>query len=188
MRGRFSLSWTAVRTSLLVGAAITLIVTVAAGSFAGEVSSEEARRPCTVEGSWLASVDIGAVFFVDYGHGATRTSGGMAIEWIGFDPTLFGNFPTAVRVTQAMGAWHQVNAAEYLYTWIFYGFDASGTPLYSVRGSGTGIFSGCDVIVFDYVLEVFPYPLDPLVDDPVSCLSGIGTKYRIPVVEATCDP
>ena len=111
----------------------------------------------------------------------------MAIEWIGFDPTLFGSFPTAVQVSQAIGAWHKVTAFEYRYTWIFYGFDESGAPLYSVRGSGTGTFPGCDAIVFDYVLEVFPAPLNPLEDDPVDCLSGSGAKHRIPVVEATCD-
>lgn len=187
MRGQIGLRSSTAGRGWLIGAAFALIVIATVGPAAGEMEAWELRHPCTVEGSWIASVDIGAVFFVSYSRGATGTGGAMAIEWIGFDPTLFGSFPDAVRTSQAIGAWRQTAAFEYRYTWIVYGFNALGVPLYSVRGSGTGSFPGCNAIVFDYVLEVFPYPLDPLVDDPVDCLSGTGSKSRIPVVEAACD-
>ena len=140
---------------------------------------------CHLEGSWLAQVDIGGRFFTQYGGGANATAGPLTIEWILFDPTLFGNFPTTVRVTQAAGGWHR-NGQSYDYTWIAYGLDSSGRPVYAIKGSGTGKLDDCDMIGFDYVLEVFPWPLNPLVDRPVTCLSGTGAKQRIPVARATC--
>jgi len=182
---RFELrSW---RRRWLIAAGLALIFPAIASPAAAERHSWAPRGNCPLEGTWLASVDIGALFFAQYGAGATATGGALTIEWIGFDATLFGNFPTAVRVTQAMGSWEQQTARTYLYTWVAYGFDAAGTPLYAIRGSGMGSFTECDTIVFDWVMEVFPYPLDPLVDDPVACMSGTGSKLRIPVVQATCE-
>jgi hypothetical protein len=186
MKGRTSMQWSGSRRGWLIGAALAAIVIAAVGPATAGESSQGARGPCAVEGSWLAEVDIGAVFFVSYSRGDTGTTGAMAIEWIAFDPTLFGSFPGAVRVSPTIGAWRKVTAAEYRYTWIAYGFDASGAPLYSIRTSGTGTFPACDEIDFDYVLEIFPWPLNPLMDNPVTCISGTGLKHRIPVVQATC--
>jgi hypothetical protein len=177
-------SW---RRGRLIAAALALLVLAVAGPTGAERPFPVPRGACGVEGTWLSSVDIGAQFFTQYSAGATGTGGAMTVEWIAFDPTLFGEFPDAVRVTQAMGAWHQVTATTYHYTWVVYGLDSAGIPLYSIRGSGTGTFDGCDTIVFDYVMEIFPYPFHPLVDDPVACQPGTGAKYRIPVVQATCE-
>jgi hypothetical protein len=140
---------------------------------------------CRLQGSWLTQVDIGGWFFTQYGGGANSTSGPLTIEWILFDPTLFGSFPAAVRVTQAAGGWIS-RGRGYDYTWVAYGLDAAGLPVYSIKGSGTGRFAECGEIGFDWVLEIFPWPMNPLVDSPVTCLSGHGTKQQIPVARATC--
>ena len=142
--------------------------------------------PCLVQGAWMAEVDIGARFFVSYSRGADATGGPMAVEWIVGDPTLFGSFPEAVGLTQGIGMWQRVTAHTYRYTWISYGLDAAGVPVYSWKGSGTGTLQGCDMVVFDYVAEIFPVPLDPLTDDPVDCISGGGTKVRMPIDLASC--
>ncbi len=175
------------RRGWMIVASVALVLSAVAGPAGAERPFPAPRGACGVEGTWLSSVDIGAQFFTQYSGGATGTSGAMTVEWIAFDPTLFGQFPNAVRVTQAMGSWRQLTATSYQYTWIIYGLDSAGLPLYAVRGSGTGIFDGCDTIDFDYVMEIFPYPLDPLVDEPVACQPGTGAKYRIPVVQATCE-
>jgi hypothetical protein len=177
-------SW---RRDWLIATCLALLVVAVAGPAAAQGPIHSYRHGCAVEGTWLSSVDIGAQFFTQYSDGATGTSGAMTAEWIVFDPTLNGFFPNAVRATQAMGGWHQLSGGIYRYTWIVYGLDSANLPLYSVRGSGTGTFEDCDKIIFDYVLEIFPYPLNPLEDEPVACLQGIGSKYRVPVVHATCE-
>jgi hypothetical protein len=141
---------------------------------------------CPLQGGWMAEVDIGATFFVTYSSGATTRGGPLMVEWIAGDPTLFGNFPAAVALTQGVGAWQYAEQGTYRYTWISYGVDVAGMPLYSWKGSGTGTIQGCDTVEFDYVAEIFPMPFNPLTDPPVDCISGSGSKHRIPVDLATC--
>jgi hypothetical protein len=165
--------------------ALLLLVSAAAPAAAEEALDPSSAPTCRLPGSWLAQVDIGGWFFTQYGGGANATSGPLSVEWILFDPTLFGNFPAAVRVTQAEGGW-LARGPGYDYTWVAYGLDGMGFPVYAIRGSGAGTLKECGTIEFDWVLEVFPWPMNPLVDRPVTCLSGRGTKQRIPVVRATC--
>ncbi len=162
---------------------IAVMVVVMASS-ALAMAPEPPALGCRLQGSWLAHVDVGGVFFVQY-SGANAAGGSLSIEWIRFDPTLFGNFPSAVRITQGTGSWRN-NGTGYDYTWIAYGIDKNGAPVYSIRTSGKGTIEACDTIPFDYVLEVFPAPMNPLTDTPVTCISGQGTKVRIPVVRAAC--
>lgn len=150
-------------------------------------SAPELRTSCALEGSWLSEVDIGARFFVTYGRGATAVEGPMTIAWIAGDPTLFGSFPDAVHLTGASGAWRKGPGPDtYQYTWIGYALDSFGTLVYAWKGSGTGTLQGCDTIVFDYVVEIYPWPLDPLDDDPVACLAGVGSKRRVAVDLGVC--
>lgn len=163
-----------------------LVAFTYAGATVAQETFEGGPGACSLQASWLSEVDIGARFFTTYMRGATATGGPMSVEWIVGDPTLFGNFPTAVGLTQALGSWRSTGRRSYEYTWIGYGLDSAGIPLYAWKGSGAGTLQGCDAIVFDYVIEVFPFPLDPLFDDPVVCLSGFGNKSRIGVELAAC--
>ena len=171
----------------LTTAALALLLLAMAGPAVAEPPEIPPRPPCSGEGSWLGWVDTGVTFFVVNSAGATGRSGTTTLEFIYTDPTLFGNFPDAVRTTAAEGAWDQVTATTHRFTFIAYGLDATGMPLYSLRGSGTSAMTGCDSMVLDWVMEIFPYPLDPLVDAPVGCMSGTGTETRIQVVQATCE-
>lgn len=173
------------RVAALGIALAAVLPVVLAAPAAAQPHEWTAVASCRLHGSWLAEVDIGGRFFVQYGAGANASSGPMTVEWISFDPTLFGNFPTVVSLTQGVGAWAR-HGQTYDYTWMAYGLDPAGLPVYAVRTAGTGEFDGCETIAFDWVLEVFPTPLDPLGDDPVACLSGVGSKVRIPVELVTC--
>jgi hypothetical protein len=174
------------RTTTLTGAVCALLIFTVAAPVAAQANEWSTATSCRPQGSWLSEVDIGGIFFAQYAGGANAISGALTIEWILFDPTLFGNFPTAVRLTQGAGGWRS-HGRTYDYTWVAYGLDSAGIPVYAIKGSGTGAFQGCDTIAFDWVLEVFAGPdIDPLIGVPVTCLSGFGTKVRIPVALSTC--
>ena len=173
------------RRSATIAAAAGAILLAAAMAPAAQGPDAQGRRGCPLPGTWLATVDIGGVFFSQYGGGTEAVSGPLTVDWIAFDPSLFGNFPAATRLTPGDGGWHR-HGGGYVYTWVAYGIDATGLPVYAIKGSGHGTFDGCGTIDFDWVLEVFPWPMDPLVDEPVTCLSGVGTKRRIPVAADTC--
>jgi hypothetical protein len=174
------------RTISLVAAVCALLVIAVAGPAMAQPHEWSTVASCRLQGSWLAEVDIGGRFFAQYAAGANANSGALTLVWILFDPTLFGNFPTAVRLTQAAGGWER-HGQSYDYTWVAYGLDSAGIPVYAIKGSGTGTFQGCDTIAFDWVLDVYAGPdFDPIFGDPVTCLSGFGTKVRIPVERASC--
>ena len=174
-------------SSFAIIVSLTVLLALAAVETAAAKGPEwTPQRPCSLQGAWLSEVDIGARFFVNYASGASATGGPLAVEWIAGDPTLFGAFPAAVSLTQGVGTWQRVTGHSYQYTWISYGLDADGQPLYAWKGSGTGVIQGCNMIVFDYVAEIFPMPLNPLLDEPVSCISGSGTKARLPIDLASC--
>lgn len=174
-----------VLTAALVAVASALLLVAAVAPAEEEWPGPAAVPGCRLPGSWLAQVDIGGWFFTRYGTGTSATGGPLSIEWILFDPTLFGSFPAAVRVTAGAGGWRS-RAQGYGYTWVAYGLDGAGLPVYAIRGSGTGAVQNCDTIEFDWVLEVFPWPMNPVVDPPVTCLAGTGVKQRIPVALSTC--
>ena len=140
---------------------------------------------CSISGSWMGSTSTGCTFFATYAAGATANAGPMSVEWISGDPTLFNNFPTVVTRTQGSGTWRS-RGQRYEFTWTCYGLDGAGNPVYAMTVSGTGWFDGCHASVFEWVGEVFPWPMNPLVDPPPVCISGTGAVDRISVDLATC--
>lgn len=171
----------------LLPVACALLLVIGNGSVAAS------PPPCTEEGAWLSEADVGAVFFKVANRGANATTGTLFIEWVVMDPTLFGNFPGAVEITQGVGTWHthlQQHATgrrQYAYTWMAYGLGSDGLPVYVVVVSGTDAMQDCDTLAFDYVMEIFLAGQDPFADEPVACLAGTGVKRRIPATSASCD-
>jgi len=175
------------RVRLVTLIACALLMVAANLQAADPLQGEALKRGmCALPGSWVGEVDIGARFFAQYNlEGWAR--GSVTIEWIMVDPTLFGYFPEAVRATQGAGVWRMENWYTYSYTWIAYGLDENGMPVYAIKTSGMGTIRDCHSTDFDWVMEVFPTPLDPLLDDTPVCLAGFGTKQRIPIALGTCD-
>lgn len=175
------------RSAGLVPVACALLLAV------GSVPASSSSPPCTVEGAWLCQADVGAVFFKVANRGSSATNGTLFVDWVAMDPTLFGNFPDAVRLTQGVGVWNTVIAEDsdrprgYHYTWMGYGLGADGLPVYVLLVSGTDTLQGCDAVTFDYTMEIFLASQNPFVDDPVACMAGTGVKQRIPVTTGSCE-
>jgi hypothetical protein len=188
MRGFNRESWSAFRSAGLVPVACALLLVIVGASPPAQA------QPCTVEGAWISEADVGAVFFKVANRGANANSGTLFIEWVVMDPTLFGNFPDAVTLTQGVGVWqHHLNEdvagnRETHYTWMAYGLGSDGLPVYVVvKVSGADTLQSCNTIAFDYVMEIFLASQDPFVDPPIACIEGTGVKHRIPVTAASCD-
>lgn len=179
---RFALGW----SGLLPVACVILL-------FVGTGFVAASPPPCTVEGAWLSQADVGAVFFKVANRGANATSGSLSIEWVAMDPTLFGNFPDAVKLTQGVGVWSArltegvERSRPTHYTWMAYGLGSDGLPIYVLVVSGTDTMQDCNNLAFDYVMEIFLASQDPFVDEPVACMEGTGVKHRIPATVGSCD-
>jgi hypothetical protein len=165
---------------------IILAAFFAVAMLAGSGIVMAASKNCSVLGTWHGVSDTGARWMVTDTRGQSATVGQMVVEWVLWDPTLLGNFPTAVRTTNPMGVWEKVNGNTSKYTWIAYGLDGIGQPLYTIRASGTGSMVNCDETHLTYVTEVFLPLQDISKDTPIATFCGTGIETRMQLVQATC--
>jgi hypothetical protein len=142
-------------------------------------------KTCSLTGTWFG--EAGNTWTAIVTPGKSATGGQLYLEWVLIDPTLGGEFPSVVRVSNGVGVWQQVNNKEYKWSWVYYGFDASGTVIYTTRFSGTSSLSDCDHAEDTWVNEVWLGGQDMNTDPPNSCGSGTGTETRMPLVQAVCE-
>jgi len=169
---------------------IVLAAIFAVTVFAGSGSVMAASKNCSHLGTWHGVVDSGATYMVTITKGQSTTVGQMVAEWILWDPTLLGAFPDAVRTTNAIGVWEKVNGNKFKWTWIAYGLDGFGQPLYTIRASGVSSLKDCDTMPFTYVTQVFLPTFPPTQDfstqTPIATFCGDGTETRMQLVQTTC--
>ena len=141
-------------------------------------------KTCSLTGTWLG--EAGSTWMAIASRGKSSTTGQLHLEWVSIDPTFGGEFPSAVRVSNGVGVWEQINNKEYKWSWVLYGFDASGTVVYTRRSSGTSSLADCDHTDDTYVDELWLSGHDINTDPADSCGSGTGTQTRMPLVQAVC--
>jgi len=170
----------------VVACGIVLVALCASPVLAGGPGAGGSNN-CSNVGTWLGLGDTGFTWMNTITPGANATVGQLDIEWVLIDPTLFGFFPDAVRVTNATGVWEKVNRQTYMVTWMAWGFDVNGFPLYVGRLSGTDTMVGCDELDVGYVLEIFLPGQDMNTEPPIFCANGHATETRMPLVQAICE-
>lgn len=174
------------------GRRLVVIGAVVAVAFAAGIAAAGAgpgnSMSCGRVGTWFGLSDSGISWIAADNPGPNATVGQVTLEWSVIDPTLGGNFPTAVRTTNAMGVWSKVNRHLYEYTWVAYGLGADGLPVYVARASGTAELVDCDNVDIVYTLELFDPAQDIWTEPPLyGCISGTGQEWRMPLVQASCD-
>jgi len=165
---------------------IVLAAIFAVAVFASSGSVMAASKNCSVLGTWHGVVNSGATYMVTITRGQSATVGQFVAEWVLWDPTLEGYFTDAVRTTNPMGVWEKVNGNTSKWTWIAYGLDGIGQPLYTIRASGISSMVNCDELHLTYVTEVFLPSQDISKDTPIAVFCGTGIETRMQLVQATC--
>jgi hypothetical protein len=165
---------------------VVLAAIFAVAVFAGSGSVMAASEDCPVAGTWHGASAIGATWMAVASPGANATYGQVVLEWVRWDPTLRGYFPTAVRTTSAMGVWEKVDGKTIHVTFVAYGFDGNGAPLYTIRLIAVSTEVDCDHRSMTYVMEIFLPQQDISKDSPIGKLCGSGTETRMQPVQATC--
>jgi hypothetical protein len=161
---------------------LAVVVALVVGSGVGLAQSNNCGRV----GTWFGQGDSGTTWIAIVTAGMSATVGQINMEWVLLEPTLGGFFPTAVRVTGGKGVWEKVNQNQYKYTWVAYGLDATGQPVYVARTSGFETIAGCDQTNITYTLELFS-PEQNIWSDPpfFGAFTGTGVENRMPVVVVT---
>lgn len=142
---------------------------------------------CTRIGTWHGVSDLGFTWMAIKTPGQNAVNGQVNVEWIYFDPTLFGNFDDAARITNGIGVWKKVGRHLYQFTWMAYGLDQDGEVLYTMRASGEAESVDCDTADITYVLKVWPEGDDISPDPDPVCIPGTATETRMPLVQESCE-
>ena len=167
---------------------IVLSVVFAAMVFAGNGTAARGANNCSRVGTWLGVSDSGTSWIATDTPGPNATVGQLALEWVRIDPTRGNLYPTVIRVTNALGVWEKVNKRKYEYTWIAYGLDASGMPVYVARESGIASMANCDHVDLTYVLQLFGPTQDISTESPdLGCFPGTAVETRMSLVQAICE-
>lgn len=140
---------------------------------------------CGRVGTWRGVGDSGITWMAVDSPGQNATNGQISLEWVVIDPTLGDMFIDATRVTNGLGVWKKVNQHMYQYSWIAYGLDQNGMPVYTARASGEAELADCDHVNITYVLELWIAGQDINSETPAVCISGTGNETRMPLVQAS---
>lgn len=146
-----------------------------------------ASKNCSGPGAYFGSNPFGNSWIVNITRGSSATVGQVYLEWVHFDATLGGVFPSAVRLANAVGVWEKGEGNLYKWTWVSHGYDASGTILYTLRASGAWSFVDCDHAEEAYVVQLWLASQDMNTDTPIGCFPGTATETRMQVVQAACE-
>ena len=165
--------------------AFSLVLTTffVAGSGSVMAAAPNTSGSCSRVGTWHGLGDSGIRWMVTDTPGSNATVGQFALEWVVIDPTLGGFFPTVVRATNALGVWQKVNQRKYKYTWIAYGLDAGGLPVFVARTSGVASMVDCDHAQLTYTLELFDPAQDMSGEPQFATLTGTATENRMALVQ-----
>lgn len=126
-----------------------------------------ADSACKLNGGWIGYFG-NVAGWTAIADGVANSSGTITIAYPALDPTLFGAFPTAVRVSTLQGVWERTGGKTFAYTTIGIAVDAQGTTLWIGKLSGTETMQiGCDVELVTATFSVYPPNANPFEDPPL---------------------
>lgn len=132
-----------------------------------------ADKACSFRGSWYGFLPTLQLDFMSTAHGLSGSRGTYTIEIPGFDPTLFGYYPDAVKISTLRGTWERINNQSIAFTVIGYAVDLYGQTQWIGKISGIDTFTeDCNSISISNTTEVFEPGDDPFQDSFVLAFPG----------------
>lgn len=148
---------------LVLGLAMTAALAFASTAHAGDAA-------CKLTGGWIGYFG-NAAGWTAVADGVAQSHGTITINYPALDPTLFGAFPTAVRISSLQGVWERTGGRSFAYTTIGIAVDAQGNTLWLGKLYGTETMqAGCDVELVTATFGVYPPNANPFEDEPLLLL------------------
>jgi len=146
---------------------IRLISLAAAALLCAAPATFAADSACKLTGGWIGYFG-NVAGWTAIADGVSNSSGTITIAYPALDPTLFGAFPTATRVSTLQGVWERTGGRTFAYTTIGIAVDAQGTTLWIGKLAGTETMQvGCDVELVTATFSVYPPNANPFEDPAV---------------------
>jgi hypothetical protein len=148
-----------------------MLIAVAMGllAFSGLAWADGAgnAKGCRLEGTFVKFNSSGDPVWTASYIPLTEASGMTDAAFVGFDLTLGGMFPDAVRDTGLKGTWIRTGRNSYAVTLLSIAADAKGAPQYSVKFTGTyTLLDACNRLHIKLTAGLYPLGTNPLTDAP----------------------
>jgi hypothetical protein len=150
-------------------------------ALAAAPAASAADAACKLAGSWIGYLGNNASWTA-MADGISNSHGTITIAYPALDPTLFGAFPTAVRVSPLQGVWERTGGRSFAYATVGIAVDALGNSLWIGKLSGTETMQvGCDVELVTATFSVYAPNANPFEDEPLLVLpQSPHYGYRMP--------
>jgi hypothetical protein len=129
-----------------------------------------ADAACKLTGGWLGYFG-GSAGWVGVVDGVSNAYGTITIDYPALDPTLYGTFPTAVRVGTLRGVWERTGGRSFAYTTLAVAVDAQGNSLWLGKLAGTETLGpDCNVELITATFYAYAPNANPYTDLPFATL------------------
>ena len=160
---------------------LTLVAALLATSLASASAVHAADSACKLTGGWIGYFG-NVAGWTAVADGVSQSNGTITINYPALDPTLFGAFTDAVRVSSLQGVWERTGGSTFAYVTIGIAVDAQGNTLWIGKLYGTETMqAGCDVELVTATFEVYAPNANPFGDEPLLVLpQAPHYGYRMP--------
>ena len=150
----------------------------------GAAIAGDARNGCSLLGSWFgvdSLVDKNLTGWMVTVTGKSENQGTNNFEYPNFDPTFFGNFPTAVRLSSSVGAWQRTGGNTFEYSFIGFAMDVAGQIVGISKAVGEiSLSDNCNAETLTAIVDLYYPPNSPFTDSPDNQLDFGGLYgYRV---------
>lgn len=161
-----------------IASALTVLLLLTYIALPAPVIAEE--KGCSFQGSWYGDPTDGIAWIVNV-QGSSQASGTSDLETPGFDPTLSGYFPNAVKGTSLKGVWERIGGNTFAMSLIGLGVDEFGQTEWIAKMSGTTTLGAdCNSEMLTLTVEFFESGDDPYEDEPFLVMPlPVHPGYRI---------
>lgn len=137
----------------------------------GAALAGNGKQGCSLQGSWFGVAGLEDKTLTGWMvtvTGKSEKRGTNNFEYATFDPTLFNNFPSAVRLSTMRGNWERTGGNTFVYTFTGIALDADNLPVWIGKVSGNITLSAdCNFETITATLFVFLPSVSPFDGDPL---------------------
>jgi hypothetical protein len=139
---------------------------------------------CSLLGSWFGVDNLEDKTLTGWMvtvTGKSESRGNNNFEYSNFDPTFFGYFPTAVRISSSVGTWKRTGGSTFEYTFIGYSIDALNQIVGISKASGEiSLSEDCNAETLTAIVSLYDPATSPFTDGWFEQLDfGILFGYRV---------
>ena len=143
-----------------------IIAMTALAAIAAAPNAFSADSACKLTGAWIGYLGPTASWTA-IADGISQSYGSIVITYPAMDATMFGSFPSAVRISSFQGTWARKGGGNFAYSTVAIAVDALGNTLWVGTLTGTETMQpGCNTELVTAKFAAYLPDANPFTDVP----------------------